>query len=337
MTRSRPAARTGFGVLLLVSLLTCLVTTGSTAHATEVPDPDLEQTLDQLPVLDGERVIESGHVDVGPKYADGQWRLLVHDDVADEEESAQSVWRHPEQTVFRILDGAVLSVPEDEAYDFLGAAAGSEVYVVPQTQNPDVVWLGWNTQDPEVMETVDRGVTLSLTGVQGPGTVTVYLQSGSFGEPQVLWSSGETRAQPLWVDVNTHTHANWVFTEPGVYLLRLEASADLVDGSSVSDTQYLRFAVGTQTSVEQALAADWTGADEPTAAATTGTDVATPSEQEDDLLVIGGLILLSAALAITLVTVLVRGNRTRRQALAPAEPSRSEQDPPGSAPGKGQP
>jgi surface-anchored protein len=159
--------------------------------------------------------------------------------------------------VLRAGEAATLTVPDDDAYSFVGAAPGETVWVVPQTQNPDVVWVGWNTQDPEVMAVIDRGVTLSLTGVQGPGTMTTYLQSGSFGAPQILWDSRVSDPQPIWVDVNTHTHANWVFTEPGVYLVRIEAAADLLDGTSVADTQVIRFAIGEAASTAEALAAEW--------------------------------------------------------------------------------
>src|SRR5687767_7413562 len=146
-------------------------------------------------------VISDGHVDVGPRFVDGRFTLQVYDD---------PTWRPIDDVVLQVRDEAILSVPDDPAYGFLKQKPGTELFVIPQTQNPDVVWLGWNTQDPEVMETIDRGVTMTIAGVQGPGTLDVYLQSGDFAEPDVLWP------EPLWVDVNTHTHANWVFTKPGV-------------------------------------------------------------------------------------------------------------------------
>ena len=191
-------------------------------------------------------------------------------------------------------------------------------------------WLGWNTQDPEVMSTIDRGITLSLTGVQGPGTATVYLQSGSFGEPQLLWDSRVADAQPAWVDVNTHTHANWVFTEPGVYLLRLQADADLVDGSSVSDTQYIRVAVGTATDPAQALSATWEGDAEPEpepdtdadAGADEGNTADSPAAEPEPAasplvpILIGVIVLVAAGLVVGFTVVIVRGNRAKRRILA---------------------
>ncbi len=82
------------------------------------------------------------------------------------------------------------------------------------------------------------------------GTFSLYLENGNFSAPQVLWSSTKNEPQKLWVEKNTHTHANWVFTAPGEYLLKVTASAELSDGSTVSDTRYLKFAVGDSASAD---------------------------------------------------------------------------------------
>lgn len=282
-------------------------------------DPDLDQALGDLAIVHGKRVLDAGHVDMGPKFDEGTWRFLVHDDVAKADADATSVWRYPAETVFQVLDQARLTMPDDPAYAFTGAKPGDPVWIVPQTQDPEVVWLGWNTQDPEVMQTIDRGVTLSLVGAQGPGVVTVYLQSGSFGEPQVLWDSRKDEAQPVWVDVNTHTHANWVFTEPGVYLLRLRAEADLVDGSQVADTQLLRFAVGTGTSTQQALTAQWVGEDAPSDESASAEPSVEDGDAGDGVLVpilIGTIIAVAVALIAGFAITIVRGNRARKRVLA---------------------
>lgn len=206
--------RVTLSVLAVAALLTG-PSAGLPIAAAAEDDPSLQQKLGDLAIVHGERVLETGHIDMGPKFDDGTWTFLIHDDVAKADADATSVWRYPDETVFRVLDQGKLEIPDDPAYSFIGAEPGSPVWVVPQTQNLELVWLGWNTQDPEVMKTIDRGITMSLTGVQGPGIVNVYLQSGTFGEPQVLWDSRKPETQPVWVDVNTHTHANWTFTEPG--------------------------------------------------------------------------------------------------------------------------
>lgn len=309
----------------LLLLLGAVLSAGA-AHAAE--DPDLDQQLNpDLDVVHGERVLDAGHVDMGPKFVDGRWHFLVHDDAARADAGATSVWRYPDETVLHVLDGSQLTVPDDPAYAFIGADPGSPVWVIPQTQNPDVVWLGWNTQDPEVMQAIDRGITLSLTGVQGPGVVTTYLQSGSFGEPQVLFDSRVPDAQSAWVDVNTHTHANWVFTEPGVYLLRLQADADLIDGSHVSDSQVVRFAVGTAAPPADAFAAVWGAPGDTAPEAGEPEDPAQPEavsiEGTDPLvpLLLAAIGVAAAGLVIGVIVVVVRGNRARRRALGGHGPS----------------
>ncbi len=318
-----------------------LLATPTVAWA-ETDDPNLDQTIEEgQAVVHGERVLSAGHVDMGPRIIDGAWTFLIHDDVAKADAGASSVWRYPDETAFHLLDAGMLPVPEDPAYAFLGAEPGGSVWVSPQTQDPEVVWIGWNTQDPEVMATIDRGVTLTLHGVQGPGVMTVFLQSGSFGEPQLLWDSRLPEPQPVWVDVNTHTHANWTFTEPGVYLAELEASANLIDGSTVTDTQLIRFAVGSATDPADALAASWDGAqasdDEAPAEATEeadAADVAAPEASGDPIvpILVGAIAIVAAGLIIAVVVVVVRGSRARHRALAPtsaqsSDADRAEEDP----------
>lgn len=247
--RPRPTTTRGGALLALIALLLAGGALVLPAHAEE--DPGLKQRIgaDQK-VAGGQVELGQGHVDIGPRYVEGSWRLMVHDDSSLD----GPVWRELDDVVFRVGDNAAREVPADPAYEFLGVAAGTRVHVVPQTQNDDVVWIGWNTQDPGVLKNADRGVTLSLAGVQGPGAVTVYLQSGTFGEPDILWDSRRPERQDLWVDINTHTHANWVFTRPGVYLVRLVATADLVDGRTVTDTRTVRLVAGDRTTTAQAFA-----------------------------------------------------------------------------------
>lgn len=278
-------------------------------------DPNLDQVIDQgQQIVTGRIELAERHVDIGPRVVDGTWQLLVHDDTSD-----LSVWRPLDDVALRVNDLALVEVPDDDQYSFLGAAPGDRVHVVSQTEVPGVVWVGWNTQDPEVMELVDRGVTLSLLGVQGPGQLSVYLQSGNFGAPQVLWSSALDEAQPIWVDVNTHTHANWVFTEPGAYLVRLGLEATLVDGSEVRAVGDVRFAVGDEASTDEVLdeqpdAQHFVELDDADESARAGS-----AEQQDGEgagVPIGVFVAVAAAVAlVALIAVVgVRDRRIRRAA-----------------------
>jgi len=283
---------------------------GGTAAA-QTEDPSLDQQVDaeQVTATDN-AVLSTGHVDVGPRFVDGEWTLMVHDDT-----TTPSVWRELSRTVLQIRDTALAAIPDDPDYAFLGVEPGAQVHVVPQTQDPEVVWVGWNTQDPEVMERIDRGATLSLLGVEGPGTMTMYLQSGNFGAPDVLWDSTLADRQSVWVDVNTHTHANWVFSAPGVYLVQVEVSAELIDGSTVSDVEELRFAIGDSTSTGDALTAEYStpppaAEDEQTAPAGRGDD----DEGAGSTGLVIGIAAVAVLLGVGVVVVVVRGARIKDRA-----------------------
>jgi putative ABC transporter-associated repeat protein len=331
--RPRPvrAARRRWPRLAVVALLAGIgsvvgpadLATGQDGPST-TQDPALDQTIDaDEPLATGPATIAAGHVDVGPRFVDDRWTLLVHDDTAD-----PPVWRSLDETVLHVRDTAIRTVPDDPAYSFLGVPAGTDVHVVPQTENPEVAWVGWNTQDPGVLTAVDRGVTLTLHGVHGPGDLTLYLQSGNFGEPEVLWRSVDPEPQPLWVDVNTHTHANWVFSAPGTYLVRVEASADLIDGEQVTDTRVLRFAVGDATDVEVARTAtfsagpgagsDDTVTEDATADGHGADDGDAASGDTDDsgstTPVVAGLAGLALLLVVGVAIAVVRGRGAKAQA-----------------------
>jgi len=254
-SRTLPALVLGASLMLAPMGVAHAETSPATTESTSAQPSDsnlsrgeraLTQTLSaEQPVASGRTEISAGHVDMGPRFNNGKFELMLHDDHGE-----TPVWRSLDEVIYRGSDKAILEVPNDPRYSFVGAPAGSKVYVIPQTETKGVIWPGWNTQDPQLVSKLNRGVNLTLEQVSGPGTFSLYLENGNFSAPQVLWSSTKSEPQKLWVEKNTHTHANWVFTAPGEYLLKVTASAELSDGSTVSDTRYLKFAVGDSASAD---------------------------------------------------------------------------------------
>lgn len=213
------------------------------------PDPDLAQSVAAHEEWSNEASeISVGHVDLGPRLIDGQWRAGLRHDA-----ESGAVWRDPNQTVLRVSDAAVMTAPDSADYPFLADVAGKPVYVVPQTQNPNVVWLGWNTQDPAVTATIDRGLTMRVGPVSGPGRAWLFLQSGTFGKPLLLADSGAAPGD-VWIDSGTHVHANWAFSAPGTYTATVTFLGTTTAGEAVSASTTLRFAVGDAASASEALA-----------------------------------------------------------------------------------
>ena len=233
---------------LLVSAFLVIVGAPS-SFADPSPDPDLAQSVAAHEEWSNEASeISVGHVDLGPRLIDGQWRAGLRHDA-----ESGAVWRDPNQTVLRVSDAAVMTAPDSADYPFLADVAGKPVYVVPQTQNPNVVWLGWNTQDPAVTATIDRGLTMRVGPVSGPGRAWLFLQSGTFGKPLLLADSGAAPGD-VWIDSGTHVHANWAFSAPGTYTATVTFLGTTTTGEAVSASTTLRFAVGDAASASEALA-----------------------------------------------------------------------------------
>ena len=235
---------------LAALLCTFAVIAGApSSFADPSPDPDLAQSVAAHEEWSNEASeISVGHVDLGPRLIDGQWRAGLRHDA-----ESGAVWRDPNQTVLRVGDAAIMTAPDSDDYPFLADVAGKPVYVVPQTQNPSVVWLGWNTQDPAVTATIDRGLTMRVGPVSGPGRAWLFLQSGTFGKPLLLADSGAAPGD-VWIDSGTHVHANWAFSAPGTYTATVTFLGTTTAGEAVSASTTLRFAVGDAASASEALA-----------------------------------------------------------------------------------
>lgn len=257
---------------LLVSAFLVIVGAPS-SFADPSPDPDLAQSVAAHEEWSNEASeISVGHVDLGPRLIDGQWRAGLRHDA-----ETGAVWRDPNQTVLRVNDAAIMTAPDSADYPFLADVAGKPVYVVPQTQNPGVVWLGWNTQDPAVTATIDRGLTMRVGPVSGPGRAWLFLQSGTFGKPLLLADSGAAPGD-VWIDSGTHVHANWAFSAPGTYTATVTFLGTTTAGEAVSASTTLRFAVGDAASASEALAmAAPASADSASAGASSSSSGAAPA------------------------------------------------------------
>lgn len=242
-------SRLGMSLSALIVSALLVIAGAPSSFADPSPDPDLAQSVAAHEEWSNEASeISVGHVDLGPRLIDGQWRAGLRHDA-----ESGAVWRDPNQTVLRVNDAAIMTAPDSADYPFLADVAGKPVYVVPQTQNPSVVWLGWNTQDPAVTATIDRGLTMRVGPVSGPGRAWLFLQSGTFGKPLLLADSGAAPGD-VWIDSGTHVHANWAFSAPGTYTATVTFLGTTTAGEAVSASTTLRFAVGDAASASEALA-----------------------------------------------------------------------------------
>lgn len=187
-------------------------------------------------------VLERGHVDLIEVTVNGG-RLVVS--VKDHTTPGGPTFRSPAEVQLRVPRRAQTTVPDSAAYRFLGPA-GSTVFLLPQTEDPALVWPGWSTERLRPGQVAGDTVTFRLAKVDGPAPVTLFTVD-QFGAPKVLLQSG-TQAE-LPVRINTHAHANWAFGSAGVYRLTFEVRAGLPGAGESSTAATYDVVVGDRKSV----------------------------------------------------------------------------------------
>ncbi len=166
----------------------------------------------------------SGHTDVGVALEDGAWNLHVHAEDTDTEYA-------PAEALLMVPPLAQTVVPTNVAYAFLGAP-GSRTWLLPQTQNPQLLFLGFGAEELETGVFAGDSVTMKLKSVEGPGAFSVFSIDG-FGQQVVHMNSadGIDAADVKSLAAGSHEHVNWAFSAPGYYRVNFEASGILSDGS----------------------------------------------------------------------------------------------------------
>ena len=149
---------------------------------------------------------------------------------------------------------------------------------------------------------------MTLGNLQGPGQAWLFLQDGAFGAPTVLYDSSTSSQSDIWVEANTHVHANWAFSAPGAYALSVRwCFGDKETPQCVSDT--LRFVVGDEVNAKEARAL----APSPLAASSKeGTHTAKPQAPREQ----GGnseyLIYGAICLALGVIAFIIVAHRTKK-------------------------
>ena len=135
--------------------------------------------------------------------------------------------------------------------DFLEASAGDDVWVLPQSSEPGVPFLGIAAE--ELSSSDFSSATLSMTGFSGPGQFALWQPDSVGGSPDVFWQTSDGISDDeLDLVIGGHDHFNWGFTEEGVYEVELTGVANFTgDNVSISDVGTFSFAVGEATAIPE--------------------------------------------------------------------------------------
>ena len=167
--------------------------------------------------------LDQGHIDAFNVTADGGELTL---DL--KEDATGSHVRHAPEDVELVVGQDAYTERTAEIPEI-----GKAGYMLPQTQRSDLIWPGWDTQGARDIGAID----LEFVEVTGPGEVYLF-QTGSFGSLDPVLDGGSTRLETGSViaqEEPAHVHANWLFTEPGTYQMRVVATGD---GASSNEATY---------------------------------------------------------------------------------------------------
>ncbi|WP_020391384.1 choice-of-anchor M domain-containing protein [Kribbella catacumbae] len=164
-------------------------------------------------------VLDQGHVDViGIAFEDGAFDVHVHDE-------ANAIEYSPSQVQLVAKPGSEIAVPDDPQYRFLGTA-GARAWVLPQVQDPELLWPGIGAEEIEAGVFTNDALKVDIVGVSGPADLSIFT-TDAFGAPTVLADSGNGLPDRINTSAGGHLHANWAFEAAGTYQVKVRVSGTL--------------------------------------------------------------------------------------------------------------
>lgn len=205
--------------------------------------------------------VDAVHLDLRASYGGGGWSHQAHADLAFGTPNAGGTSNPTildyDEVLMMANPASIITLPttlNPVTYSFAGKAPGEQVWSLPQTNKPGVLWPGVSTESIPVgtfasyTPTGDPRATsnavwlrLELVDYRIPaGSAVSMFDSGSGGQPRVHFDTidgvngpdetthGSNVSDTFWITRGTHSHMNWWFTHPGRYELDVRWRA-LVD------------------------------------------------------------------------------------------------------------
>ncbi|MFF9193955.1 choice-of-anchor M domain-containing protein [Streptomyces sp. NPDC014779] len=206
-----------------------------TTSSTPTPTPPPSGTATPSPSAPAGYVIDDGHIDLAARpVSPGKLAFRIKDGTLQNPR-----WHDPEDVVIHVRPAAKRRIGEAQA--FLGTP-GDPVWWLPSSRLDGLVWPGWNTEEFPAAQVKGR-ISYRLDALQGPGRLAVVNDNSL--DSTVLLDSGNGLPDAFEHTAGSHSHSAWAFTKEGVYRTVLTVAATLADGTKVSDTATIAWAVGT--------------------------------------------------------------------------------------------
>ncbi|WP_413462057.1 choice-of-anchor M domain-containing protein [Corynebacterium kefirresidentii] len=224
-------------------------TPGEQDTPSSAPQPGTEKPQTGNAQCSEKYLLDRGHVDIKAQPAEGGFATVLRDDTAQVDK--KSVDRKLDDVVLGVHDNALTPRNKKLAgkeFDFLGKP-GERFYHLPQTQDQNIIWPGYNTQDLDYSLTKDNAVNLNLKPTSTPdGAEWGAFIDGTHGKGFSVLANSAAKDYTIETNFPAHTHTHWAFSKPGLYTFEATYTATGTDGKELkSAPQTLTFAVGDKT------------------------------------------------------------------------------------------
>jgi surface-anchored protein len=171
-------------------------------------------------------VIDEGHIDpIDAAFEDGALSLSIHD-----ESTVPDVEREHENTLLVVKPAAKVQVP-DSRFSFIGPV-GRTFWLLPEAQldaqAAGILWPGLAAEEIEPGVFVGDVAQFRFKQVIGPDGLSLFVSpSDESSPPQVVVDSENGLPDVISVPVGSHSHLNWAFESPGIYLVKVDVRGKL--------------------------------------------------------------------------------------------------------------
>ncbi len=184
--------------------------------------------------------ITEGHMDIG-LGDEGTLELHAHTHEPVDEEYT------PSEVVIVVPNTTAQARQSGTAWDFIGNSAGETCWILPESETAaetlGAPFVGISAGHIDSGVFVNDSITLTLTGVSGPGQFSLYDED--LTGPQVLMASsdGISAVDSITIGLE-HGHGNFAFSQAGIYGITFQVSAtDAATGTLVTDEATFTFNV----------------------------------------------------------------------------------------------
>lgn len=198
----------------------------------------------------------AGHADIGVEYEAGSGELEPHwhfgTSAVLNEDSGNDIEYEPGGAYARVPDASKLSRPSGAQWDFTGAGAGDDIWLLSQNNIAGQPFLGFAAEEVGAASDWTGDISWALDSVSGPSGAHFSVWQSSFSTTPLMSTADPASNPGFTTSIGGHGHFNLGFTEEGVYDVTWTASGTHNTDGFVSGTGTFKFVVGSATAVPEA-------------------------------------------------------------------------------------